>query len=238
MYPALPLSRQTNTRDLGGIPIPGGETRQGQFLRSGRLWGLTQADCALLYDYGVRCVVDLRSPFETSGNPSALEGFPGVNYYNIPLNDQVHGAEGHFPSSLESLYRTLLGEQESMARIFQAFLEFPEDCVLFNCTAGKDRTGLTAMLLLKLAGVSDEDVILDYAATEQWSIPWEKAQRELTALLGASPPEYIFRAKPDTMKATLSLLETEYGGAASYLSSAGLSPAALSALRRKLGAAG
>jgi protein-tyrosine phosphatase len=35
--------------------------------------------------------------------------------------------------------------------------------VLFHCSHGKDRTGIIAALLLKCAGVSDEDVINDYA---------------------------------------------------------------------------
>ena len=39
--------------------------------------------------------------------------------------------------------------------------------LLFHCTAGKDRTGVVAMLMLKLAGVSDDDVIRDYHATER-----------------------------------------------------------------------
>lgn len=234
MYPPLPLSGATNTRDLGGIPVPGGFTRKGQFLRSGKIAGLSGEDCRMLYDYGVRCVVDLRGPFETAREPSSLEGFMDVEYRNIPLDDQVHGADGGFPDSLEDLYRALLGGQAEFGRIFRTFLKHLDDCILFHCTAGKDRTGLVAMLLLKLAGASDGDIAADYARTEELSAHWQTAQQEVFKLLGTMVPEHVFRAKPETMLATLALLEREYGGAEAYLRGAGLAPAELDALREKL----
>ena len=42
-----------------------------------------------------------------------------------------------------------------------------DGAVLFDCTAGKDRTGIIAALLLGLAGVSDDDIVDDYVLTEQ-----------------------------------------------------------------------
>ena len=47
-------------------------------------------------------------------------------------------------------------------------LSLPErQPVLFHCSAGKDRTGLTAAILLSLAGVSDEDIVKDYTRSER-----------------------------------------------------------------------
>jgi protein-tyrosine phosphatase len=40
-----------------------------------------------------------------------------------------------------------------------------EGGVIFNCHAGKDRTGITAAICLLLAGVEDRDIIDDYAKT-------------------------------------------------------------------------
>ena len=40
-------------------------------------------------------------------------------------------------------------------------------CTLFHCTAGKDRTGIVSMALLKSYGVSDEEIIKDYMRTNR-----------------------------------------------------------------------
>ena len=40
-------------------------------------------------------------------------------------------------------------------------------CTLFHCTAGKDRTGIVSMALLKSYGVSDEEIIEDYMRTNR-----------------------------------------------------------------------
>jgi len=40
-------------------------------------------------------------------------------------------------------------------------------CTLFHCTAGKDRTGIVSMALLKSYGVSDTEIIKDYLSTNR-----------------------------------------------------------------------
>jgi protein-tyrosine phosphatase len=55
---------------------------------------------------------------------------------------------------------------DAIAAILSRIATIREGAVLFNCTAGKDRTGVIAALLLGLAGVSHTDIIADYALTE------------------------------------------------------------------------
>lgn len=54
-----------NARDLGGYPAENGrETYWGAVFRSDRLTPLTEAGRATLVEYGVRSIVDLRTPDE------------------------------------------------------------------------------------------------------------------------------------------------------------------------------
>ena len=53
--------------------------------------------------------------------------------------------------------------QNSFRKVFQIFLEHLDTCVLFHCSAGKDRTGVTAALLLDLAGCHMYDIVKDYS---------------------------------------------------------------------------
>lgn len=70
-------------------PPAGRKTRRHAFLRSDGLSGLTDKDVQMLLDYGVCCVVDLRSESETAAAPSRLADVPGVDYYSIPMLDEA-----------------------------------------------------------------------------------------------------------------------------------------------------
>lgn len=76
---------------IGRLPrrLQGRKTRRHAFLRSDGLSGLTDKDVQMLLDYGVCCVVDLRSESETAAAPSRLADVPGVDYYSIPMLDEA-----------------------------------------------------------------------------------------------------------------------------------------------------
>lgn len=232
----LPLSGSRNTRDLGGYPTADGRTtKTHRFLRSDALSVLSGQDRAVLLEYGLRCAIDLRSETEHQSFPSALRNCPEVEFVAVPLSDGVNDRSALLPASMGEMYVNLLDRAgASLTLIFRAALRHPEGCVLFNCTAGKDRTGTVAMLLLKLAGVADEDVIRDYAATEAYARPWQEAQAELERILHFRAPEHVFRSQPENMRYALAHLQGVYGGAETYLRHIGLSGEETAALRRML----
>lgn len=157
-----------NTRELGGYPAANGYTKCNAFLRSDKLSNFTSADVEMLYQYGVRLVVDLRSEGEVAKEPCAMIGYQDVKYTNVPLLDNINSGfdMSHMPNSLLEIYIGMLEEsKEGFAKVFRAFLSQPEVCVIYNCTGGKDRTGIISMLLLQLAGVPDNYIVADYAAT-------------------------------------------------------------------------
>lgn len=172
----LPLKGARNTRDLGGYAyraVDGtrGVTASGAFLRSGSLTRLRAADREFLRAYGLTRVVDIRSDFEVRHWPDPYSRRPesGVGYVHIPMLDQLNssGFRGALPECMFDVYRDLLDDSaSSIRRVFEAL--DTDGCALFHCRAGKDRTGVIAMLLLRLAGVSDEDIVADYVATQRY----------------------------------------------------------------------
>ena len=233
----LPLEGTGNTRELGGYrTVGGGRTVPGRFLRSDGLQELTGEDNRSLYEYGVRCVLDLRSELEVGQQPDALQ--EGFVYRRFPLIDHIQSDNmaGLLPATMEEMYCSLLdGSGDTLAAIFREMLRYPGDCVLFHCTAGKDRTGVVSMLLLALAGVDEDTIVADYAATE--ALMKEKFNRQrakLRTLMGIEVPEYVGWSRPESMERTLRHLRERYGGAKAYLIRIGLSEEECCRLRRQM----
>lgn len=207
----LVLAGTRNTRELGGYPAAcGRKTRRHAFLRSDGLSGLTDKDVQMLLDYGVCCVVDLRSESETAAAPSRLADVPGVDYYSIPMLDEAasQGFTGGMPERMGDVYVKLLsGRGDAFARMIRIFAQHSDGTVLFNCTAGKDRTGVTAMLLLLLAGVPCEIVVADYSVSEANMRDIFKRQKAwLEKTFGVTPPDAVFSSAPEELETALAYL--------------------------------
>jgi protein-tyrosine phosphatase len=95
--------------------------------------------------------------------------------------------------------------------------------LVFHCSAGKDRTGVLAAMVLAAMGVVDEDVVEDYTL----SAPLMKAIR---ARMNSDPetaegvkdlPDFQWEASAESMAVFLSLLRREYGSAEGYLKANG-----------------
>lgn len=115
--------------------------------------------------------------------------------------------------------------------MFELFADRRYRTCFFGCTAGKDRTGVTAMLLLALAGVAPDVIAEDYSWSSRLLKLPEDAEPDgrFPAYLGSSPAH--------TMLAVLRHLDRRYGGAEAYLLGAGVGAEQLGAVREKLFAA-
>ena len=209
-----------NFRDLGGYACADGKTtREGVFYRSNCLSYLTDADIVMLCDMSITHVLDLRFPDEVAKDVNRMADREGVSYINISLADGAWLDPKVFPTSMAQFYTDLL--EKSGARIAEAFRFFAAHAdgrFAFHCTAGKDRTGVLAALLLDLAGVSREDIVADYALTQtyMWDV-FMQAKLEMEAKYGMPLADYIFEAAPESMTLFLDVLYTRYGNAAAYL---------------------
>ena len=157
------LAKMANLRDLGGYEAQNGAvTAWGRLYRSDLPADLGEQEVRQIQEMGITTVIDLRSEQERSCHPNSLQGIQGIAYCPI----SVFG-DGRLPEGQESAADTYLEiamGKEAMFRVFQTILQ-AQGAALFHCTAGKDRTGVTAALLFSLAGVSKQDIVADYILT-------------------------------------------------------------------------
>ncbi|WP_342046737.1 tyrosine-protein phosphatase [Bacillus sp. OTU530] len=198
----LPLKNAFNVRELGGYPNSNGKvTKHHYLLRADDLFNLDENDIDLLLSYGVTAVVDLRSAFELSSYPDPFSKINQVNYINIPLladdvvePDITKVMTENLERFLTDIYLGMIKDSTEAIRNVFEFIAKQEGCVLFHCAAGKDRTGIIAMLLLGLAEVSRPDIIANYILTEVYikenTIMQQNAE-QIPAELMQSKPAYI-----------------------------------------------
>jgi len=222
-----------NVRDLGGHRAEdGGETHYGAVVRADSIRQLTDEGWAAAVDYGVRTIVDLRMDVELEADPPAE--LP-VDVVHVPIfqNDneeafaEVEAAATSAPdyaAATREVYLVFLERfRDNVAGALAAVARAPEGAVVVHCMGGKDRTGLVTALLLRLAGVDNEQIAADYALSEERLQPrhaaWleeagTEAERERIRRIAATPAE--------SMVGVLVELERRYGSVEAYLRAGGL----------------
>lgn len=241
----LALSGAYNVRDLGGYRTrAGGLTRRRRLLRADSPHRLTSGDLDLLLGTGLRTVIDLRAPHELANAPNPLGEIASLDYLHLPLFDALAPANVHEgatgPDPLPEFYaRTLSTRAPALRDVMQAITEAPPGAVMFHCTAGKDRTGLIAALLLGNADVRDADIVSDYASTERHIAPLVAEFLDLARIKGSDTDAYgrALRSRPETMQRVLADIARDYGSVPEYLAGIGLDSAARARLAARLLAA-
>ncbi|PDP86444.1 protein tyrosine phosphatase [Glycomyces fuscus] len=243
-----------NTRDLGGLPGRDGRTvRQGAFIRSADPRFVTDRGWQAAYGAGVRTVVDLRNPDEvlpTPGEGLTARGgsaaFPappfqaplpaGMARLAVPLDDvgDVRFWEDVNRRRLNGTplyYRPFLEHKgERCAAVVTALAQAGPGGVLFHCGAGRDRTGLVALLLLSLAGVGADAIADDYELSTTELVP-------LFAAMGRQDQGPVIEAMLSERGLTLrdTVLDALRGlDVYAYLLEAGVREKDLAALRERL----
>ncbi|MBR5284768.1 MAG: GNAT family N-acetyltransferase [Clostridia bacterium] len=171
----LVLGDMNNVRDLGGYPCHDGYTKEFRFLRSGMPRDLKDKDLHLLQSKGITTIIDLRNIFECTQQEDPFRTLPDFTYHNCPMF-----ADGVVPAAPEEMapaYLRLATTPDIIAPVWEA-IAAAEDGVLFHCTAGKDRTGVVAALLLWMVGVEKADILADYIATQAYVL---EAYRKMLA---------------------------------------------------------
>lgn len=252
----LPLQGGVNFRDLGGYTTgDGASVRWGKLFRSGDNSALTDADHASLRALGIRTVCDLRSNDERSKSPTRAERFgEGVAYIAWDYEQLMDAGMGEALRNSTDPARTaselMVGFYRQMPTAFAdrfrtVFATLAQgEGMLFHCSAGKDRTGLTAALLLSALGVEREQIMADYLLTNRYTeqiVARHTASRgdaadnpalAMFARLPAEVREAFMGVKPEYLQAALDSIDAQYGSMDVYLSEAlGLDATDLRALR-------
>ena len=239
----LPIEGAFNVRDLGGYPTKdGGETRWRRFLRADSLHRIAPAGMDHLLDEGLRTVVDLRTRAEAATAPSVFADLGGVDYINMPLFDDLApaalGQAKRRPEDplLEFYVTALDTRHDALREILAAMASAPTGTVMFNCTAGKDRTGLVAALLLGLAGVDRPQIVADYVLTAELIPELVDEFLELSRQRGGDVVAYerMLRSPAKTLEAALARIDGGHGDIPAYLSATGLDKTQIAALRDRL----
>ena len=215
------LAGAPNFRDLAGQPayrgLHGRRLRQGRVSRSDHLGPLQPADLQRLQEtlgVGLR-VVDLRGVQERASAPCAI---PGARVLSVPIEPTIVQkltdllAAGHTLSPgqtvslMQDTYRGFVrGNTHRMAALFEHVLADDASPLIFHCTAGKDRTGFAAALLLQALGVPQEVVLHDYLVTNQ-------RLQDRTQPTPLPPPvaHVLHRVQPEFLEAALAAVEEDH----------------------------
>lgn len=236
-----------NVRDLGGIPTEdGGVTRTGSVIRSDNVGTLTESGWRTLAAHGVDRIVDLRWPEELAQDPPRNVDIEvvhvsvlgptlgeGVDYLKT-LDDHVDTVDDVAEHYLVSYVDFLERNRERFGEALTAVADGP-GTVVIHCMGGKDRTGLVAALLLRLAGVALDEIGRDYA------LSGPNLMARSTAWIETAPnePERRRREKLSQTPATamarvIGEIEQRYGDVAGFLAAAGVRPEEIGRLRSRL----
>jgi protein-tyrosine phosphatase len=239
--PTALLQGASNFRDVGGYRNADGRcVRRGQVFRSDHLAGLTPEDLARLASLGIGHSLDFRGAAEYSATPYAI---PGVQRLALTIEPtviarmQVLVVQGIVPTTEETValmcetYRDFVNHNAgTFGRFLKHLLEQPTPQV-FHCTAGKDRTGFAAALLLSALGVDRATIEHDYLLTNQL---YKRDNR----LEGSGHPhvmKVLWQVQPEFLHAAFDAVDAQHGGMQDYLHGAiGLSPQELAELKQML----
>ena len=233
-----------NFRDLGGYATADGRhTAWRTLFRADGLYRLTAADVVALEPLGLRTVIDLRSAPELSERGRFPVDVHPVVFHHLPIIDATwevadrpeHDRDEDF---LIWAYQEMLTVgAPRFAAAFEALAEPDALPAVFHCAAGKDRTGLLAALLLGSLGVSDDDIVADYALTVEGMARFRTwAAREWPEWFErmASMPPAFTAALPEAMRHIVEELSAEHGSIRNYVKSIGVSDATLARLESVL----
>ena len=173
------LDGTSNTRELGGYKTKDGRSlKWGVLYRSDKLSELTDADQEYLLQLGIKRVIDFRSSEEKQNEPDQLPST--LKYIEMPIE-----ADGAIRPKVEAILKGDLNEDvgailvetnkefiSDFSGVYRGFIESlieNQEPTLFHCTAGKDRAGFAAALVLLAVGVPEKIVIEDYMKTNKYT---------------------------------------------------------------------
>ena len=225
---AVTLEGASNFRDLGGYPTQDGHhVKWGHLYRSADISKLSDADLQILAARHITTVCDLRGPDEIKTNPDRLPA--GATWYNMPAGSENTRAStaalmGARPTNRDSMMIAFYGRTDHLKAkykpMFDQLLALNGDkALLFHCTAGKDRTGVGAALILSALGVDQAIILKDYAATNEY---WKGGSKEAVARMVASGADEktikaMLAANPVYLQNTFASINKQYGSMDKFL---------------------
>jgi protein-tyrosine phosphatase len=245
-----------NFRDLGGYATVDGRTvKWGRLYRSANFAETSRADQQVIDQLKLYALIDLRSTAEKAEEPNQLPEEPPFRMVEIPTMDGGHHSvqeeiSAHFETGDFSSFDPdgfMIEANRQFATTFTPqFRQFIEviraaqgQPVVWHCSAGKDRTGFAAAILLRILGVPENTVMADYLLSRDSAL--EARQKELTLVRlteGEEAADKLARllgVEAPWLQAAFDAIDQHYGSFDNYVREAlGLDQAAIKQLRANL----
>jgi protein-tyrosine phosphatase len=204
------LSGACNFRDAGGQQTASGaRVRQGMLYRSNSLSRLTPDDRERLLALRIRRVYDLREPHEGDRAPTVLPGIELISSGGHPEMLEWSEKLAEYPRTPAGMTNFLVNLYASLPFVFArdiagivcGMASSRTPCII-HCSAGKDRTGVAAAILLWLLDVPHEAIFAEYRLTAG-RFGLEDDQRR--AFAGSNPVSMLGALDADSLAAMLSV---------------------------------
>lgn len=219
----LPMSGGYNFRDLGGIKTKDNKyVKWGKILRSDDLHNLTDADLNYLSSIPLISIVDFRSIEEINQASDRIPSSVKEDYqYSITPGDlqsmvgDKNVTEKQLINAMVDVNKLLVTDGMSIEQYKKMFalLQSDDDIpLMFHCSAGKDRTGMGAALILLALGVDENIVLNNYLESNTYL-----AGKYSNYMAQKPELEPLLIVKPEYLKAGLEQIKKDYGTIENYL---------------------
>lgn len=231
----IPLAGGTNFRDFGGYPAADERRiKWGKLYRSGYMSRLSGEDVSYLEELDIKACCDFRSEDEINKEQSLLPDGTEI----VPLTITPGSFQGYWdlmasgkesplgmPELMEKLNIDLAENQvDQYSEMLSRLCNQKEGAFLINCSAGKDRTGFGAALIMMALGTPREAIMHDYLLSHKYF----SAKQEMTRMIAKYSskagwevdPEVLLpmmEARKEYLAAALDHIEAHYGTPEEYL---------------------
>lgn len=244
----IEFSGLRNTRDLGQLyAVSGRKVKSNLLYRSGRIDKLSATKIIdFLNEYNIKTIIDLRTSVEVRESRN-FEYHKYVDYYHIPvLNKQFFGITHENNSMVRimlsqrqkinsqatgedymiSMYESIVldkSSQKHFKTLFDILCMDYEGAILFHCTSGKDRTGITTLFLYTLLGVSEEEILKDYESSDIFNKKYNQKRKRLIKIFMPTSKKTkslllsLLYAKRVYLEKTIEMIKEKYGSVLEFL---------------------
>ena len=219
---------QPNLRDLGGIINKEGKSIVwGKLFRSGDLSRLTESDLKYLESIGIKRVIDFRFEEEVLNAPDLIP--EGAERISLPVEDSLmhrsvmtawlfNNDSAAFDTLLVYENKVFVTEFQDEFKSYFDYLEQGKT-TLFHCSAGKDRAGFAAALLLYALDVDEETIMENYLKSNQYLEEFNQFTVDYVNSMGLNGDLLwpVLLVKREYLEAALNTINEQYGGMDNYL---------------------
>lgn len=218
-----------NLRDLGGLSTQNGKTiKRGKIFRAGQITRIPDTEFDKLAALNIQTICDFRTTKEQTASPDRWHNLEQINRCSLPVGEgrmdtpwqekvkMGLGKESYLYKANRSYVETNFGQFKSFFKLLLDERNYP---LLFHCTAGKDRTGFAAAILLHILGVDKETILEDYLLTNEF-VEWFRIKMSVNPAFDFEAMRPILIADLDYIQGVYDAIAEHYGTMNAFLEQA------------------